>query len=195
MTARPPIIVTGLPRSGTSLAMQILAAGGVPPLTDHQRTPDTDNPRGYFEFERVKQLKTDKGWLDEARGRAVKVVHMLLAELPDDRDYLVIFMRRDVGEVVQSQAAMLARSGRPGAGLPAGRLSEIYRQQLAAVERWLSSRPRFVVLDVPYAGLVEEPALWAERVNTHVGGGLDTREMARAVDPALYRNRGSANEL
>lgn len=193
--ARPPIIVTGLPRSGTSLAMQMLAAGGVPPLTDHQRTPDADNPRGYFEFERVKQLKTDKGWLDEARGRAVKVIHILLTELPDDRDYSVIFMRRDVSEVVRSQAAMLARSGRPGGGLSADRLSGVYRQQLVTVERWLTSHPRFAVLDVPYAGLVAEPDVWAGRMSAHVGGGLDTRAMALAVDPALYRNRGAANEL
>lgn len=195
MSVRPPVIVTGLPRSGTSLAMQMLAAGGIPPLTDHQRIADDDNPRGYFEFERVKQLKSDKGWLNEAQGRAVKIIHMLLTELPDDRDYLVIFMRRDVGEVVRSQAAMLERSGRAGAGLAPDRLAGIYRQQIAAVERWLAARPCFSVLDVPYAGLVGEPSVWAERVNSHLGGGLNTSEMVAAVDPSLYRNRGSGSGL
>lgn len=195
MNTRPPVIVTGLPRSGTSLAMQMLAAGGVPPLTDHQRMADDDNPRGYFEFERVKQLKTDKGWLDEARGRAVKVIHMLLTELPDDRDYLVIFMRREVSEVVRSQATMLERSGRAGGGLAPDRLAGVYQQQIAAVERWLAARPCFAVLDVPYAGLVGEATLWVERINTHLSGGLNTPAMAAAVDSSLYRNRGPGSEL
>lgn len=195
MNVRPPVIVTGLPRSGTSLAMQMLAAGGVPPMTDHEREPDADNPRGYFEFERVKQLKTDKSWLDDATGRAVKVIHMLLTELPDDRDYRVLFMRRDIGEVVVSQRTMLARSGRAGAGLAPDRLAEIYRQQLAALERWLSTHPRFAVLDVRYADLIADPLSWAGRIAAHIGGDVDARAMAGAVDPSLYRNRSTGNNL
>lgn len=195
MSDRPPVIVTGLPRSGTSLAMQMLAAGGVPPMTDHERQADADNPRGYFEFERVKQLKTDKSWLDDAQGRAVKVIHMLLTELPDDRDYRVVFMRRDIGEVVRSQSTMLARSGRIGANLAPDRLAEIFRQQLAVVERWLSTRPRFSVLDVGYAELVADPLSWAERIAAHIGGKVDVRAMVEAVDPSLYRNRSSGSGL
>ena len=126
----PIIVVSGLPRSGTSLAMQMIHAGGVSAVTDGQRVNDDDNPRGYFEFERVKQLKTDKGWIAEAGGKVVKVIHMLLAELPDDRPYRVIFMERDVREVVKSQSTMLARSGRTGAQLPPERLMAIYEQQL-----------------------------------------------------------------
>ncbi|MFM9144976.1 MAG: sulfotransferase family protein, partial [Phycisphaerales bacterium] len=100
----PVFVVSGLPRSGTSLAMQMLHAGGIPAVTDGLRTQDDDNPRGYFEFERVKQLRTDKAWLDDAAGKAVKVIHLLLMELPDDRPYRVVFMQRDLREVVKSQS-------------------------------------------------------------------------------------------
>ena len=126
----PVTVVSGLPRSGTSLAMQMIHAGGIPALTDGQRTSDDSNPRGYFELERVKQLKQDKSWLDEAAGKVVKVIHLLLAELPDDRPYRVVFMQRDLREVVQSQATMLARSGRPGGQLAPERLIAVYEQQL-----------------------------------------------------------------
>lgn len=185
----PIVVVTGLPRSGTSLAMQMLAAGGVPPMTDGERRPDDDNPRGYYEFERVKQLRTDKAWLDQAAGRAVKIIHMLLTELPDDRPYAVMFMRRDIGEVVRSQSVMLSRSGRAGGAIPPERLAAVYEQQLAGVDRWLAARPCFRVLDVPYAGLVADPKSWAARVRELVGRDLDLSAMTAAVDPSLYRNR------
>ena len=136
----PIVVVSGLPRSGTSLAMQMLHAGGLECVTDGLRTSDTDNPRGYFEFERVKALKQDKGWLDDAAGKAVKIIHLLLTELPDDRPYRVVFMRRDLREVVKSQSTMLARSGRAGGGLPPERLMAVYQQQLKAVEQWLDRK-------------------------------------------------------
>lgn len=185
------VVVTGLPRSGTSLAMQMLAAGGVPPMTDDERRPDDDNPRGYYEFERVKQLRTDKAWLGAARGRAVKVIHMLLTELPDDRPYSVLFMRRDIGEVVRSQAVMLERSGRSGAAMPPDRLASVYEQQLAGVDRWLAARPCFRVLDVPYAELISDPRPWPARIGQLVGRELDAEAMVAAVDPTLYRNRST----
>ncbi|MFM9169433.1 MAG: hypothetical protein ACKOTD_04725, partial [Phycisphaerales bacterium] len=149
----PVFVVSGLPRSGTSLAMQMLHAGGIPAVTDGLRTQDDDNPRGYFEFERVKQLRTDKAWLDDAAGKAVKVIHLLLMELPDDRPYRVVFMQRDLREVVKSQSTMLARSGRAGGGLPPERLMAVYEQQLKTVDAWLAARPGFGVLRVPYAEL------------------------------------------
>ena len=187
---RPPVtVVSGLPRSGTSLAMQMINAGGIPAVTDGQRASDDDNPRGYFEFERVKQLRTDKAWLDDAAGKAVKVIHLLLTELPDDRPYRVVFMRRDLREVVRSQSTMLARSGRAGGGLAPERLMAVYGQQLAAVAAWLAERPNFAVLDVPYAELVAAPAGWVPRIDAFLGGGLDQAAMAAAVDPALHRNR------
>ena len=185
----PVNVVSGLPRSGTSLAMQMIHAGGIPALTDGQRTSDDSNPRGYFELERVKQLKQDKSWLDDAAGKVVKVIHLLLAELPDDRPYRVVFMQRDLREVVQSQATMLARSGRAGGQLAPERLIAVYEQQLKTVEQWLAARPNFSVLRVPYAQLVSDPAGVVPTVNAFLGGSLDEARMRAAVDPGLHRNR------
>ena len=185
----PVTVVSGLPRSGTSLAMQMIHAGGIPALTDGQRTSDDSNPRGYFELERVKQLKQDKSWLDDAAGKVVKVIHLLLAELPDDRHYRVVFMQRDLREVVQSQATMLARSGRAGGQLPPERLIAVYEQQLKTVEQWLAARPNFSVLRVPYAQLVSDPSGVVPTVNAFLGGTLDEARMRAAVDPGLHRNR------
>ena len=185
----PVTVVSGLPRSGTSLAMQMIHAGGIPALTDGQRTSDDSNPRGYFELERVKQLKQDKSWLDEAAGKVVKVIHLLLAELPDDRPYRVVFMQRDLREVVQSQATMLARSGRAGGQLAPERLIAVYEQQLKTVEQWLAARPNFSVLRVPYAQLVSDPAGVVPAVNAFLGGTLDEARMRAAVDPGLHRNK------
>ena len=185
----PVTVVSGLPRSGTSLAMQMIHAGGIPALTDGQRTSDDSNPRGYFELERVKQLKQDKSWLDEAAGKVVKVIHLLLAELPDDRPYRVVFMQRDLREVVQSQATMLARSGRTGGQLAPERLIAVYEQQLKTVEQWLAARTNFSVLRVPYAQLVSDPAGLVPAVNAFLGGTLDEARMRAAVDPGLHRNK------
>jgi hypothetical protein len=185
----PVNVVSGLPRSGTSLAMQMIHAGGIPALTDGQRTSDDSNPRGYFELERVKQLKQDKSWLDDAAGKVVKVIHLLLAELPDDRPYRVVFMQRDLREVVQSQATMLARSGRTGGQLAPERLIAVYEQQLKTVEQWLAARPNFSVLRVPYAQLVSDPSGVVPTVNAFLGGTLDEARMRAAVDPGLHRNR------
>ena len=192
MAEREPVyVVSGLPRSGTSLAMQMLVAGGIPAVTDGLRTQDDDNPRGYFEFERVKQLRTDKAWLDDAAGKAVKVIHLLLPELPDDRPYRVVFMQRDLREVVRSQSTMLARSGRAGGGLPPERLIAVYEQQLGAVDAWLRARPGFGVLRVPYAELVRDPVVWVPTIADFLRRPLDCAAMHAAVDPALHRNRES----
>ena len=188
-------VVSGLPRSGTSLMMQALAAGGVPPLTDEQRAADPSNPRGYLELEAVKRLKTDRSWLPQARGRAVKIIHLLLPELVAAYDaglreeFRVVMMRRPVEEVVASQRAMLARQGKPAATVPDAPLGELFLDQLERVERLLAGRPAFGVLAVHYPELVADPAREAARVNAFLGGGLDEAAMARAVDPALYREK------
>ena len=109
------IIVSGLPRSGTSLMMQMLDNGGVPVVTDNIRTPDTDNPRGYYEFEQVKKIKEDVSWLPATRGKAFKMVSQLLYELPASETYRVIFMERDLDEMIRSQEKMLSRLGKPTA--------------------------------------------------------------------------------
>lgn len=169
--------------------MQMLAAGGVPPLTDDIRGPDPDNPRGYLEFERVKGLKADSTWLAGAGGRAVKVIHLLLMDLPDTYRYDVIFMERELDEVICSQAAMLARAGRQGAALPPDRLAAIYDTQLRTVRAWLAERPHFRVEFLRYASLVTDPAASASQVQRFLEKPLDTAAMAAAVDPSLYRNR------
>jgi hypothetical protein len=182
-------IVSGLPRSGTSMAMQMIVAGGIQPMTDGLRAADADNPRGYFEFERVKQLKTDKAWLDDARSKVVKVIHMLVTELPDDRPYRVVFLDRDLREVVKSQSTMLARNAKTGGALAPERLMAVYETQLKQVHAWLAARPNFSVLAVKHADLIRDAASQAHAMNAFLGGGLDEAAMTAAVDPSLHRNR------
>ena len=133
MSDAPFIIVSGLPRSGTSLMMQMLHCGGVPALTDNVRERDEDNPRGYYELEAVKRTRNDASWLDDAAGRVVKLVHLLLYDLPPPRSYRVVFMKRDLNEVVRSQGVMLDRRGSEGAKLTAQQLITAYEGQLAKV--------------------------------------------------------------
>ncbi len=182
-------VVSGLPRSGTSMVMQMVHAGGLPAVTDGVRIADPDNPRGYFEFERVKALRTDRSWLPEARGKVIKVIHMLLPELPVDQDYRVLFVERDLDEVLASQQKMLTRLGRPGAALPPERLRAAFQSQLHQVRGWLAQQPRFQVLPVEYASVVQDPRAAAAAINRWLGGGLDEAAMAAAVDANLYRNR------
>jgi hypothetical protein len=182
-------IVSGLPRSGTSLMMQMLAAGGVEVLTDGQRLADQHNPRGYFELEAVKHSRSDLSWLAQAEGKAVKVVHLLLPHLPVDREYRVVLMQRDLSEVVASQRAMLQQQGRPTAALPDSKLAEIFGKQLAEVIAWLARHPNFRAMQVQHRDVIEKPLATAEQVAAFLGGTLDARRMAGAVEPALYRQR------
>jgi len=181
------IIVSGLPRSGTSLMMQMLDNGGVPVVTDHIRTADHDNPRGYYEFERVKQIKNDVSWLPEARGKAVKMVSQLLYELPASERYRIIFMERDMDEMLLSQEKMLARLNKPSA--PRDTIERAFREHLRKVRVWLGGQANIEVLAVNYNNLVERPEDEAERVSAFLGGSADTGNMSKTVDPSLYRNR------
>ncbi len=183
-------VVSGLPRSGTSLMMQMLAAGGISPLTDALRRADESNPRGYLEFEPVKRLRGDKTWLDSARGHAVKVIHLLLPELPHDGrfEYRVLLMKRAMDEVIASQAVMLARLGKTSAD--AGTLAKIYASQLSQAEQWLASHSCFAVQPVEHHRVLAEPRLVAVEINAFLGSDLDAAAMERAVDVSLYRQRG-----
>lgn len=183
-------IVSGLPRSGTSLMMQILDAGGLPVLTDHVREADPDNPRGYLEFEVVKQLKRNKHWLSSARGKAVKVIHLLVPELPiENYSYRVILMRRRLAEIIASQRSMLKRQGRPGAGLDDFKLGQVFTAQMMQVESWMQQQPAFGVHSVNYNALILNPEEQVRATADFLGGGLDVNKMIRVVDPALYRQR------
>jgi hypothetical protein len=185
-------IVSGLPRSGTSLMMQMLQAGGLPILTDGQRTPDEHNPRGYFEHEGVKHSRNDLSWLEQAGGKAVKVIHLLLPHLPADQNYRVIFMLRDLQEVIVSQRVMLKQQGRPAATLTDAALAVVFEKQLATTRQWLADRPNFCVLYVNYRDVIDHPLVVAGQINLFLSGNLLVADMAAAMDPALYRQRKSA---
>jgi len=182
-------VVSGLPRSGTSLMMQMLEAGGMPLLTDGLRAADESNPRGYLEFEPVKRTREDSSWVAGAVGRAVKVVYLLLKGLPPGFEYRVILMRRDMKEVVASQQAMLERMGRVGAGVGPERMEAIFDAEMGGLSEWLSARKNFSVLSPGYRDCIENPALVAGLVNGFLDGGLDTARMAGAAETLLYRHR------
>ena len=189
MRADDIVIVSGLPRSGTSMLMKMLEAGGVPPLTDNIRAADADNPKGYYEFERVKQLETDKEWLPEARGKVVKVISFLLPHLPPAHRYRVIFLRREIKEVLASQRQMLIRRGEEPDKTPDERMAMLYGKHLAQVEGWLAAQPGVETLYLHHHEVIAEPAAAAAAINTFLGGSLDTGAMAGVVDPALHRQR------
>jgi hypothetical protein len=192
---RPIVVVSGLPRSGTSMAMRMLDAGGMGVLTDGLRAADPSNPHGYYELERVKEL--DKGgdvaWLADARGRAVKIISLLLTYLPESYDYQVIFMRRDLDEIVASQNEMLEARGE-ARGVEDARLKALYVEHLSQVERFLSRRGCFSALDVPYPRVIAAPRAEAARINAFLGAGLDVERMATVADRTLYRNRRQTAE-
>jgi hypothetical protein len=181
------IIVSGLPRSGTSLMMQMLAGGGVEVLTDGLRTADTDNPRGYYEFEAVKRTKQDASWLPRARGKAVKMVSQLLYDLPAQEQYRIIFMERDLDEVLASQEKMLERLGRKSA--PREEMKRSFTVHLERLHDWLGRQRHMEVLCVSYNALVQRPEAEAGRLSDFVGGRADAARMAATVEPSLYRNR------
>ena len=149
------IIVSGLPRSGTSLMMQMLNAGGIEVVTDSIREADTDNPRGYLEFEQVKKIKQDQSWLPATRGKAFKMVSQLLYDLPATERYRIIFMERDLKEVLASQEKMLARLKQPIA--PSQEMARAYTLHLEKLREWLARQNHMSVLGVTYQDLVETP--------------------------------------
>jgi hypothetical protein len=182
-------IVSGLPRSGTSMMMRMLDVGGLPALTDNIREADEDNPRGYYEFEPVKKTKKDASWLESARGKVVKMVHLLLLDLPPDREYRVIFMERHLDEVLSSQNVMLERKGKTGGDLPDESVKRIFEMQLGQVRKYLEEHPNFRVLHVDYNEMIKDPRPSATAVNDFLGGFLDTEAMVNVVEPSLYRQR------
>ncbi|MCX8044169.1 MAG: sulfotransferase [Desulfobacterota bacterium] len=182
-------IVSGLPRSGTSMMMQALEAGGMPVLTDHVRTSDDDNPKGYYEFEPVKRTKQDPSWVPNARGKVVKVIYSLLYDLPQNFEYRVIFLERELDEVLASQKKMLQRRGQKGAGVDDAKMKELFRAQLVKFNHWIRNQKCFRMLPVQYAAMITDPLKTAEKINQFLGGGLDVQAMAAAVDPTLYRNK------
>jgi Sulfotransferase domain len=187
----PVYVVSGLPRSGTSMMMHMLEAGGIAPFTDGERSADIDNPEGYYEFGRVMDLErdADKAWVREARGRALKVISFLLRHLPGDNAYRVVYMRRNLDEVLVSQDKMLDRLGRPSPGGDLEATKEAYRNDIVAARLWARKQPFMEMLEVHYADAIADPLGTARAVNRFLGGGLDEGKMAAAVNERLYRNR------
>ena len=182
-------LVSGLPRSGTSMMMKMLEAGGLPVLADHVRTADEDNPEGYYEFERVKKIEHDQAWLDDARGKVVKMISALLRHLPPAYRYKVVFMRRWLDEVLASQRQMLIRRGKPTDTTSDGRMAELFTTHLARVETWLAEQPNVDVLYVSYNELVADPEPRCAEVARFLGLPLDPKRMASVASGALYRQR------
>jgi predicted AlkP superfamily phosphohydrolase/phosphomutase/TolA-binding protein len=178
-------IVSGLPRSGTSMMMQMLQAGGMPVLTDNLRANDDNNPKGYLEYDDVKRLAKDKSWLVNAEGKAVKIIAQLLQHLPDTYTYKIIFMQRDMIEILQSQQKMLGKSS---SVFPMG-LADTFSKQLAKTESWLDGQPNMEVLYVNYKDIVMQPEEQAENINAFLGADLNIQEMAAVTDRNLYRNK------
>ena len=186
---RPIVVVSGLPRSGTSMAMKMLEAGGVRVVTDGLRSADEDNPKGYYEDERVKDLHqtADKAWLRAARGRAIKVISFLLKSLPSDNNYKVLFIHRDLREIVASQNKMLVRRGERN-DTPDEKALALLEEQVRDA-RFFWRRPHFEVLELHYKETLANPRPQAQKIARFLGEPLDVDKMAAVVDAQLYRNR------
>ncbi len=189
---KPIIIVSGLPRSGTSMMMKMLEAGGVPPLTDKLREADSDNPKGYYEFERVKQMdKGDTTWLKDTQGKVVKVISALLKHLPDQYDYRIIFMRRNMPEILASQRKMLINRGENADDMDDAKMAILFEKHLQSTLQWIDSQPNISVLYVHYSDMLSNPLPLVKQINNFLDENLDLKAMTGVVDPNLYRNRAA----
>ena len=185
----PIVVVSGLPRSGTSMMMKMLAAGGVPVMTDAVRTADEDNPGGYYEFEAVKQLAKDASWLGEAVGKAIKIVSFHLAEVSSQYRYKVLFMRRDMAEVLASQRQMLLRNNRSADPDTDSHMAALYEKHLRRLYAWLARQDHIDTLFLDHRAALSDPRQTAQAVAVFLGGGLDEAAMTAVVDPSLYRQK------
>ncbi len=182
-------IVSGLPRSGTSMMMRMLEAGGIAPLVDAVRGADADNPNGYYEFEPVLKLERDSSWVPQAAGKSVKIVYRLLYHLPAAFHYDVIFMKRELREVIASQEVMLQRKGKISGGISEEKLAELFTKELNQFYKWIGEQSNFRMLPVNYKEVIDEPARTASEVCRFLDKELDQAAMARVCEPSLYRQR------
>ncbi len=189
VTKQPIIIVSGLPRSGTSMMMKMLGEGGLSVVTDQLRSADEDNPNGYFEMEAVKQMADgDTAWLKQAGGKVVKVISALLEYLPQEYSYKVIFMEREIKEILASQQKMLAHRNE-NSKLDDAAMEEQFRNHLSAVKPWLARQPNMEVIYVSYNSMVQDPAALCKKVIDFLGLPLNYERMLVVPNEGLYRNR------
>ncbi len=182
-------IVSGLPRSGTSLMMQMLAAGGMTAVADQIRTPDVNNPRGYYEWEKIKQLPGNPALIAEAEGKLVKVVSPLLTHLPLGHQYRIVFMRRPLQQIVASQTEMIRRLGNGGPNASSPAIQNALQAHLRSVAAWLALRPHIALQWVDYPDLISNPVGPARQAAAFLERDLDVETMAAQADPALFRIR------
>jgi hypothetical protein len=182
-------IVSGLPRSGTSLMMQMLAAGGLPVLSDGERQADEDNPRGYLEWERIKQLPNDPACIAEAEGKAVKVVSRLLLSLPYGHEYRIIFMQRPLPEVLASQEEMLRHRGTAKPGSNTSAIATAFESHLREVDAWLGGKSYLKFLRIPYHDVLHDAEDIGRKLVQFLEIRLNVEAMTHQVDARLYRNR------
>ncbi len=182
-------IVSGLPRSGTSLMMQMLVAGGMPALSDGERQADTDNPRGYLEWERIKTLPNDPGCIAEGEGKVVKVISRLLLSLPAGHEYKIIFMQRPLPEVLASQDQMLRRRGTYKEGADPAAISAAFEKHLREVYAWLDGKAYVKAIRVQYHEVLSKPKDVPQQLAQFLEIPLDVEAMIQQVDASLYRNR------
>ncbi len=182
-------VVSGLPRSGTSMAMAILQAAGLPLFVDRSRLADEDNLGGYFEHEAVKRIRSDHSWVSQALGKAVKVISPSLEFLPTALNYRIVFMRRDLVEVCASQEQMLRRLSKEAKGEGQSDMMELMQRHLDQIDAWLKSQANVEVLYLNYADLVQEPVIGCRSLARFLAVGSNVEQMAKVVDPRYYRQR------
>ncbi len=186
-------IVSGLPRSGTSMMMKILEAGGMQIFTDNLRLADEDNPKGYYELEQVKALKEgDDSWIKDAPGKVVKVISSLLEYLPTNYKYKVVFMRREIAEILASQKQMLIRRGESNEG-DDSKMAEQFQEHLKRVRVWLANQPNMDVLYVDYNALMGDPAPEIKAVAEFLDLTDHLDAMLAVPDKKLYRQKINKN--
>ncbi|MGE5207055.1 MAG: sulfotransferase domain-containing protein [Chlamydiota bacterium] len=185
-------VVSGIPRSGTSLMMQMMAAGGMPVLTDGQRSADANNPRGYFELESVKALGKNQDVAGQAEGKVVKVISSLLPSLPKQFQYRVIFMCRPLEEVVSSQNRMLERLGKDVPATPTTAVIAAFQEHLKKTKSWLSQQPNFAVLYVDYPAVLQAPEENARKICSFLGRDLDVSAMISQIEQSLHREKSAS---
>ena len=186
-------IVSGLPRSGTSLMMQMLEAGGMAVLSDGERKADTDNPKGYLEWERIKQLPKDPSVIAEAEGKVVKVISQLVLSLPAGHEDRIVFMQRPLPEVLKSQDEMLRRRGNADSVASSSAetyaIEEAFQKHLLEMNKWVEGKENMQMMKVHYHRVLREPRPVAEEVTAFLQRPLDIDAMVKQVDGSLYRNR------
>ena len=189
-SSKPITVVSGLPRSGTSMMMKMLEAGGLPLLIDNTRVPDADNPAGYYEFEPVKKLgQGGFEWLADAQGKALKVIAALLSHLPSAYNYQIIFMRRDMSEILGSQKKMLLNRGEDPNKIDDAAMAQLFERHLSKVINWIDHQPNMSKTDVNYNRLFEDPRPQVEQIDRFLGNVLDIEKMLKVINPGLYRQR------